>query len=270
MDEIKTFSVIIAEDELPARKLLEKFVNSHPELTLAKTVTNGRDALKVLSEDSFDLLLLDINLPVMSGIEVLENLNRIPYVIFTTAYNEYAVQAFDIGAVDYLLKPIFQKRFNKAVDRFITIQKEHIPYDVYHRIQEIKGPDKYKKSSLSEDEAKTIQKKILKYMESSKPYRIIDITLQDLAEKIDITPHQFSQVINQKMNKNLYDFLNQYRVEDAKKALTDIDCKKNIIEIAQDVGFKSKSTFNRVFMKFCDITPSDYRKKFLSKNDNLS
>ncbi len=264
MDANTKFSVIIAEDELPARKLLEKFVDNHPNLLLARTVNNGQDALETLEAETFDLLLLDINLPVMSGIEILEQLETTPYVIFTTANEEYAVKAFDIGAIDYLLKPFTQKRFNKAVERYITAKKENMPYDVQEKIQALKDDDKYKKSSLSEEDSEAFKVKILNYMENEKPHRNMDISLQIIAEDLDIPPHHFSQVINQKLSKNFYEFLNHYRVEDAKVALISDEFKeKNILEISFEVGFKSKSTFNMVFKKFCDITPSQYRKKHM-------
>ena len=260
MDEKKKFSVFIAEDELPARKLLEKFVDDNPDLALSKIVNNGQDALDTLKKETFDLLLLDINLPVMSGMEILEHLETIPYVIFTTANEQYAVKAFDIGAIDYLLKPFTQKRFNKAIDRFTAAQKENATYDAgKNRI--LNDDDKYQKSSLSEEDASAFKERILNYMASEKPHANMDISLQTIAEELDIPPHHFSQVINQKLDKNFYEFLNFYRVEDAKKALTSEAFKdKNILEISYDVGFKSKSTFNMVFKKFCGVTPSQYRK----------
>ncbi len=262
MDNQKNFSVIIVEDEFPARKLLEKFVNAHAQLTLKLTVNNGQDALEALESQAFDLLLLDIDLPVLTGIEVLDRLKSAPYVIFTTANETYAVKAFDIGAVDYLLKPFTQDRFNTAVNRYITARSESTPTDANENIQRLKDGIKYQKSSLSDEDAEAFKSRILDYMETEKPYRDMDVSLQEIAEAIDIPHHHFSQVINQKLNKNFYEFLNYYRVEEAKEALLNTsNTNKNILEISFDVGFKSKSTFNMVFKKICGITPSQYRKK---------
>ena len=95
MDEKKTFTVLIAEDELPARELLIDYLLTRPELKLSGIAKNGDEAFKKLTSESFDLLLLDIHLPVLSGIEVLEKVQNPPFVIFTTAYDRYAIRAFE-------------------------------------------------------------------------------------------------------------------------------------------------------------------------------
>lgn len=128
MDDIKRYSVLIAEDMTPARQLMEKYVSLRNELELIGTAKNGGETLQKLQSRKYDLLLLDIHLPVMSGIEVLEKLKNYPYVIFTTAYDKYAIKAFDIGAIDYMLKPIAVDRFHKAIDRFLDFKKDNIEY----------------------------------------------------------------------------------------------------------------------------------------------
>ncbi len=122
------------------------------DLILSGCVFTGEDAVNLVleTEQPFDLILLDINLPDMTGIDFLERLVDIPFVIFTTAFDHYAVKAFELGAVDYLVKPISFDRFSKAIDRFIFIIEKSIPYDIFEIIEDLKGTDKYKKSSLSE------------------------------------------------------------------------------------------------------------------------
>ncbi len=115
----ENFSVLIIEDELPARELLIEFLLHRPELKLDGIAKNGDEALQKLSEKEYDIIFLDISLPVMSGIELLERLDFKPNVIFTTAFDKYALRAFDLGAIDYLLKPFTFKRFNQAVDKVI-------------------------------------------------------------------------------------------------------------------------------------------------------
>jgi DNA-binding LytR/AlgR family response regulator len=119
MDRLK-IKVFIAEDEDYARKLLMGYIRKRPELELAGHAANGAEALKKIRSKRYDLLFIDIDLPELSGVEVLEKLDRLPYVIFTTAYDEYAVKAFELGAVDYILKPFDGKRFDKAVDRALN------------------------------------------------------------------------------------------------------------------------------------------------------
>ncbi|HNW30083.1 MAG TPA: LytTR family DNA-binding domain-containing protein [Spirochaetota bacterium] len=118
----RIFSVFIAEDEVPARELLVDYLVTRPELQLSGIARSGEEALAKLSGQDFDLVFMDINLPCMSGIDVLERLKRVPYVIFTTAYDTYATRAFDVGAVDFLLKPFDMKRFNRSVEKFLNLQ----------------------------------------------------------------------------------------------------------------------------------------------------
>ncbi len=120
----KTYSVIIVEDELPARKLLSGYLTTFPELKITATARNGEQALKLLSENSYDLAFMDIDLPVITGIEVLENLTtELPYLIFTTGHDSYAVRAFELGGLDYLLKPYSAQRFKEAIVRFKKVQE---------------------------------------------------------------------------------------------------------------------------------------------------
>jgi DNA-binding LytR/AlgR family response regulator len=115
------FTVFIAEDEQPARDLLLDYIFKRDELKMEGWSKNGQETYSKLCEREYDLLFLDINMPKMSGIEVLEKLEKSPYVIFTTAYDEYAIKAFEHGAIDYLLKPFSQERFNSAVDKALTV-----------------------------------------------------------------------------------------------------------------------------------------------------
>ncbi len=121
MRDLQIISAFIVEDEQPARELLIEYVLQRSELKLEGIAKNGEEALTKLSKNSYDLLFLDISLPLISGIEVLEKLNSFPYVIFTTAYDQYAIKAFDLGAVDYLLKPFSFERFDQAVDKALSI-----------------------------------------------------------------------------------------------------------------------------------------------------
>ncbi|MBN2040736.1 MAG: response regulator transcription factor [Spirochaetes bacterium] len=121
MGEAEIYTVFIAEDEQPARDLLTSYIFQRTELKLAGWSMNGKDALEKLSENSYDLAFVDINLPVLTGVEIIEKLEQRPYFIFTTAYDNYALKAFELGAVDYLLKPFSMERFNTAVDKALQV-----------------------------------------------------------------------------------------------------------------------------------------------------
>jgi DNA-binding LytR/AlgR family response regulator len=123
MDPYDTYSVLIAEDEMPARELLVDYLLTRPELKLSGIAKNGAEALEKLSSREYDLAFIDIDLPRMTGIEVLEKLKDSPYIIFTTAHEAYAIKAFDFGAVDYLLKPFTLERFNLSIDKFLNLIK---------------------------------------------------------------------------------------------------------------------------------------------------
>ncbi len=121
--------VLIAEDEIPSQFLMKNLVRSRAELAYADVIEDGHETLNKIMSNNYDLVLLDINLPGLSGIEVLEKLKenrKMPYVIFTTAYSEYAIKAFDYNAVDFLLKPISSERFNQAIDKFLVHYENNI------------------------------------------------------------------------------------------------------------------------------------------------
>lgn len=120
-------TVLLVEDEMMSRDLLADYISSRNDLNLRGIAKNGPDALEKLKENEYDLVFMDIELPVMSGIEVLEQLDRIPYLIFITVSKKYALKAFEMGAIDYLHKPITRERFNQAVDRALSFigKKSH-------------------------------------------------------------------------------------------------------------------------------------------------
>ncbi|WP_020569407.1 LytR/AlgR family response regulator transcription factor [Neolewinella persica] len=106
---------IIIDDEPLAIKLLEAYVNKHPELSLSASFTNPIDGLEHLRNNPADLLLLDIQMPELNGLHVARLVRGQCKVIFTTAYEEHALKGFDLDAIDYLLKPISYDRFCRAV-----------------------------------------------------------------------------------------------------------------------------------------------------------
>jgi len=124
---MKQLKVFIVEDELPAQKLLEKWIQSIPELILIGIYADGFSALKAIQAEKPDLVFLDIEMPKLNGLEILELLDDPPQIIFTTAYHEYAVKAFELAAIDYLLKPFSQERFERSVNKVLDTQKVLVP-----------------------------------------------------------------------------------------------------------------------------------------------
>jgi DNA-binding LytR/AlgR family response regulator len=108
---------VIIDDEPLAVELLEDFVNKIDTLELLRTFNNAIDAVSFINQNNVDLIFLDIQMPHFSGIEFLNTIEKKPLIIFTTAYSDYAVEGFNLGAVDYLVKPIPFHRFLKSVVR---------------------------------------------------------------------------------------------------------------------------------------------------------
>ena len=108
---------IIVDDEPLAREILEQYIKDTPHLDLITSCSNAIEAIQVISENSVDLMLLDINMPKLNGINLIKSLEKAPEVIFTTAYSEFAVEGFELSAIDYLVKPFGFERFLKAVEK---------------------------------------------------------------------------------------------------------------------------------------------------------
>jgi len=116
-----TIRVLIVDDEPIARDILETYIARIPGLELIASCKNALEAFQVLNKQKVDLLLLDINMPEITGISFLNTLKDPPHVIFTTAYSEYALESYDHNAVDYLLKPISFERFLKGIHKAIDL-----------------------------------------------------------------------------------------------------------------------------------------------------
>jgi len=112
-------NVIIVDDEPLAQDVLETYVEKVPDLNLAAKCSNAFEANEALKENQIDLMFLDIQMPQLTGIDFLKTLSKPPLVIFTTAYPNYAIEGFELNAIDYLLKPISVDRFMKAVNKAI-------------------------------------------------------------------------------------------------------------------------------------------------------
>lgn len=119
---------------------------------------------------------------------------------------------------------------------------------------------RYRKSGLSEKTASEISGRLMELMEKEKPYLDTELTLRSLSEKLDVSQHNLSEVINTKLETNFFDLINKYRVEEFKKKLENPESfNYNLLAIAMDSGFNSKTSFNVIFKKFTQMTPSQYR-----------
>jgi two-component system LytT family response regulator len=117
MPEARRIRALIVDDEAPARGLLREYLGAHSDVEVVGECANGFEAVKTIGEVAPDLVFLDVQMPKLDGFEVLELLERPPVVIFVTAYDAYALRAFEVHAVDYVLKPVGRERFDEALAR---------------------------------------------------------------------------------------------------------------------------------------------------------
>lgn len=184
---------IAIDDEPPALVQMEEFISRVPFLELIHTFDNGISAIEFLKETEIDLIFLDIEMEGFTGIQMLKVIKNKPFVILTTAYDQYAIQAFDLDVTDYLLKPISFERFYKSVEK------------VYDIINEKKQPTTTTPQTISNEEknyifVKTeyrmqrVDFKDILYIEGLKEYLIIKmitgrvITLQSFKHMEEMLP----------------------------------------------------------------------------------
>ena len=115
----KKYKTIIIDDERLARQEVKRALKRFPDFEIVGEASNAEEAKTLISSLNVDVMFLDIHMPEKSGLQLLEELTMVPEVVFTTAYNQYAVKAFELDALDYLVKPLRQERFNKAIEKVI-------------------------------------------------------------------------------------------------------------------------------------------------------
>jgi two-component system LytT family response regulator len=138
-------TTILVDDEPLARKLLKEYLQDFPEIKIVGECKNGKQAIKAINEGKPDVVFLDIRMPGIDGFEVLENLKHIPHIIFSTAYEDYALKAFERNAVDYLLKPYDRKRFSQAMQKVLnrTVKMENEIDRIVQVLQQSKEQGSY-------------------------------------------------------------------------------------------------------------------------------
>ncbi len=134
-DKIREFSLrcLVVDDEEPAHAILKNYIGQVSALEYIGSALNAIEATNILHREKIDLMFLDINMPRMTGLELLESMSRPPKVILTTAYSEFALQSYDLGVLDYLMKPISFPRFMKSINKLLDLALE-----TYNTVEEPK------------------------------------------------------------------------------------------------------------------------------------
>ena len=204
MAEAVPLRVLIVDDEAPARALLREYLGAHADLEVAGECANGFEAVKAITEAKPDLVFLDVQMPKLDGFEVLELLDDPPAVVFSTAYDEFALKAFEVHAVDYLLKPYGRERLAEALarvrERLATAAREGAPATPARSGGKLSAaarpPGQFVERLLVRDGAKVhvIPVERLDYLEAQDDYvaihaeggtRLKHEALADLAEGLD-------------------------------------------------------------------------------------
>lgn len=156
---------ILVDDEPLAQEVIESYIRQSDQLKLIKKCNNALEAFNLLHTEKIDLIFLDIKMPSISGIEFVKSLKNPPAIIFTTAFSEFAVEGFELEAVDYLLKPITLDRFNRSIQKLLKIYLAEKPQQKDYTYFKVSG------------KLVKIAHKDLRYAQSVKDYILIS-TLQ--------------------------------------------------------------------------------------------
>ncbi|MEM9680724.1 MAG: response regulator transcription factor [Bacteroidota bacterium] len=133
-----SYKTIIIDDERLARQEVKRALKPFTQFEVVGEASNAEEAKALISSLNVDLMFLDIHMPETSGLQLLEELTMVPEVVFTTAYDQYAVKAFELNALDYLVKPLRQERFSKTIEKVIKIlsekDKDHTPVSIHQKV----------------------------------------------------------------------------------------------------------------------------------------
>jgi two-component system, LytTR family, response regulator len=179
---------IIVDDEPKAIELLQSYLSHFSVIELVGTFRNGLKAFQFLSKEPVDLLFLDINMPHLSGISLAKMVPKHTKIIFTTAYPEYAVESYDVEAIDYLLKPISLERFSKTIGKLLQNRSESP--DLAKRILMIKSGTKHYRTDIS---AILYLEKSGNYMEYQLGNKTI-LARESIQEALSALPEHFIQI----------------------------------------------------------------------------
>lgn len=222
---------LLVDDEPLAIKLLEKHIAKIESLEVVATCNNAIKAFEILNTKQVDLLFLDIKMPNLTGIDFLKTLKNPPKTIFTTAYRDYAIESYDLGVIDYLLKPITFERFFKAVDRFLkdnTTQSEVISKkNTTDDFMLIKSGSKFHKVVIED----------ILFIESLKDY----IKIHTVNDKRIVSKYRISEIEEELKDKSFLRVHRSYIINiDKISAFTVNDIEVDSTEIPIGASYKEK------------------------------
>jgi YesN/AraC family two-component response regulator len=233
---------LIVDDERLARQELRRLLGRHPEIEIVGEAASAQQARRVIGEKDLDLLFLDVQMPGETGFDLVTSLPSAPVVVFTTAYDEHALRAFEVSALDYLVKPIEPRRLARTVERVLAMA----------RTVAAEIPDGHDLSPAAvETTADTVQRVLAEELSEGGP------TLEHLAKRL----HMSARTLHRRLAAEGTTFrsvVTKLRMELAERALREPHLP--IGEIAFRLGFSEPSAFHRAFKRWTGWQPLAYRR----------
>ena len=247
-------STMVVDDEPLAAQLLGDYVRQTPFLSLEGICSSAVEAFSMWQEHPADLLFLDIQMPQMNGLELSRTLGERSRVIFTTAFEQYALEGFRADALDYLLKPYKEQELVFAVEdaiRQVSARSTPLP----PRAQPT-APAAPLHTEEEDEDVRTsiIRAEMLSFIEAH--YRE-DISMQDAATALRYSDAYFCKRFKQCFKVNFSAYLNEYRVGKARQLV--LDPRLSLKDVSTACGYADANYFTRVFKRITGKTPSEYR-----------
>jgi len=202
---VKPVRAVIVDDEELARKRLRRLLDKHPgEIAVIAEASNGEEAVAAINAEHPDVIFLDVQMPGVDGFEVVRRLKEKPFIIFATAYDQYALRAFEENSVDYLLKPIEQDRLDKAIDKLRGVLPQPSPSiteNLERMIARLSAPAQRRLKVQVGDKMFFVEHADITYIEAKEKYTFVhtadkeymmDLTLNELEERLD--PAEFVRI----------------------------------------------------------------------------
>ncbi|MDZ7341180.1 MAG: LytTR family DNA-binding domain-containing protein [candidate division KSB1 bacterium] len=218
---MQTIKAIIIDDEKLGRDIIKEYLDDHPRIQIVAECRDAHEALDAIDQHQPDLMFLDIQMPEINGFELLEMLEDPPRVIFSTAYDQYAIKAFEVNAIDYLLKPYDAERFQMAVDRAVhqIVSSQQRDDSLQKLLQSLRGSQPYLERLLIKQAGKIV---IIHCREIS--------AIKAMDDYAEIRTHKESYLIQHSLN-HLEQRLNPNQfVRVHRSYIVNIDAIRDIVE----------------------------------------
>jgi two-component system LytT family response regulator len=179
--------VVIVDDESPARRKIQRFLSGETDFELIAQAGTGIEAVNIITQEKPDLIFLDVQMPGLNGFEVVEalNIHPLPQIVFTTAFDQFALRSFEIHALDYLLKPFEQARFKSVLEharqRLQQNKSDDLTEKMNHLLKELRGRSNYAERLLVHSGGRAILLPVLQidWIEAAKNYVNLHVGKQD-------------------------------------------------------------------------------------------